>query len=348
MTAVSHPEQPPVGGHAAAAQRAAEPAGHVPAESPAEITTPLPPVPPQPGPAVQQVLPAQPHRQDQVTVGLPLLDLLAPQQTGPAWPTGAQPPARPGAPLAAPPAPVDPPGLVSGLVSGYGSSTTGPPLTFDPYAMPDYSGQPYQATPPPTGRRRRWRPGGKIVAGLAAGVLVLAVLGIWALGSSGSPVSGQQASRTAAPTSTPIRVAGGYQFTQHAARTDADCAANAYGKVADFFRATPCIKLDRALYTTTVDGRLLVASVAVVRLGTEQAATELKKLADANGTGNVSDLLRAGVRVPSGPDSLTDAGYAASRDGSSVVIAEADFADPAVHDGDLLDRVSQAAVQLGR
>jgi hypothetical protein len=342
VTAVSHPEQPSAGDQTAAVQRAAEPPGHVPAETPAEITTPLPPVPPQPG---QPSQPGQPHRQDQVTVGLPLLDLLAPQQAGPA---GAQaPPARNGPPPVGPPPPADPPGLVSGLMSGYGSTTGPPPLTSDPYAMPGYSDQPYQLAPPPA-PRRRGRPGGKVVAGLAAGVLVLAVLGIWALGSSGSPVSGQQASRTPAPTSTPIRAAGGYQFTQHAARTDTDCAANAYGKVAEYFRGAPCAKLDRALYTTTVDGRLVVVSVAAVRLGTEQAATELKRLADANGTGNVSDLLRAGVRVPNGPDALTDAGYAAFRDGSTVVIAEADFTDPAVHDGELLDRISQAAIQLGR
>lgn len=280
-----------------------------------------------------------------MTVGLPLLDLLAPQQTAPAQPAG---PSAPTVRVGPPPVPADPPGLVSGLMSGYGSTPAGlPPFTSDPYAVPGYPGQPYQAAAQPE-RRRRGRPGGKVVAGLAAGVLVLAVFGIWKLGSSGSPVSGQQASRTPAPTSTSIRAAGGYQFTQHASRSDSDCAANAYGKVAEYFRSTPCTKLDRALYTSTVDGRLVVAAVAVVRLSSDQAATELKKLADANGTGNVSDLLRAGVRVPNGPDALTDAGYAATRDGSAVVIAEADFADPALRDGELLDRISQAALQLGR
>jgi hypothetical protein len=141
-------------------------------------------------------------------------------------------------------------------------------------------------------------------------------------------------------------VAGGYQFTLHAARTDTDCAANAYGKVAEFFRGTPCTRLDRSLYSTTVDGRLVAVSVSVVQMPTEQAAMDLQKLADTSGTGNVNDLLRAGVRVPGGPDSLTDAGYASSREGIAVAIAEADFADRAVSDEGLLDRISEAALQL--
>lgn len=328
VTAVSHGQQPPEGGRpppgewtgewtaewtaeqatGPGSERAAEPAMHIPPEAPAETTAPLPAVPPQ---AVQA------HQQEHRTVGLPLLDLLAPQQTGPPQP----PPYQPQQPLPPLPPPADP----------------------GPYGAPP----PYQAMPPPPPPRRRGRPGARLVAAIGAGVLLLAVLGIWALASSGPTVPQQQGRpSSSAPASTPIRAAGGYQFTQHAARPDTDCAANAYGKVAEFFRGTPCTKLDRTLYSTTMDGRLVVASVSVVQMPTEQAATDLKKLADTNGTGNVNDLLRAGVRVPGGPESFTDAGYASTRDGATVVIAEADFADRAARDEGLLDRISEAALLL--
>lgn len=266
----------------------------------AETTQPLPAVPPAP--------PAVPGQPEHLTVGLPLLDLLAPQQTGPA--------------------------------------SQGPP-PYPPQGVPHQAGHygvPYQA--PPVRPQRLRRPGVRLVAGLAVAVLALAVFGIWALQSPPTQPAGR--SNTATAPTTAIRVAGGYQFTQSAARSDADCAANSYGKTSEFFTATPCTGMDRTLYTSTIDGRRTVISVAVVRMATEQNATELKKLVDTTGTGNVSDLLRAGVQVPGGPQSFTDAGYASARDGSAVVIVEADFADPAVNDDAALEKISTAALQLRR
>jgi hypothetical protein len=321
---VSH-DEPPDGEQPLPAERAAEPVAQIPEETPAEITAPLPPVvqaPPQSG---------RIHQQKHRTVGLPLLDLLAPEQIKPAQPSVQQPVFQP-SPVA------DQPqyGMPYPDESLYSAE---PPYTLAP---------PYPEEPPIGGPRRWGRSGVKVVAAAGVGVLLLAVLGIWALSSSTS--SGRQGQSsgqsTSSPASTPQQVAGGYQFTQHAARSDTDCAANAYGKVAEFFRATPCTMLDRALYSATVDGRLVIASVSIVRMPTEQAATNLRKLADSSGTGNVNDLLRAGVRVPGGPDSFTDAGYASTRDGASVVIAEADFADRAARDEKLLEQISQAALQL--
>lgn len=278
----------------------------VPPPTEAETTTPLPRVP------------AQAVPPEHATVGLPLLDLLAPQQAMPPQ-TGPLPPQYPG---------------------------PYPPGTPMHPGQPTRSAPPMPTVPPAPGRLRR--PGARLVIGLAAGVLVLALLGIWALGSSSKPDGASGRSSAPAPTtSSTIRVVDGYQFTRNAGRSDTDCATNSYGKVADFFRATPCSKLDRVLYTSTVDGRPAVVSVSVVTMPTEQAASDLQKLADSNGTGNVADLLRAGVRVPGGPESLTDAGYASTRDGTTVVVVEADFADPAVKDEATLDRISKAALQLG-
>ena len=244
----------------------------------------------------------------------------------------------------------------SGDPYGQQSYPSAAPLD-DPYGQQPYpsavpSDDPYGPYAPAPARmparRRGPRPGAAMVAVLGVGVLLLAVVGIWALSSSEEPRPTPPQGRTsaAAPSTSPIRVAGGYQFTERAARSDTDCAGNAYGKVADFFRTAPCTKLDRALYSSTVDGRIVVVSVSVVQMPTDQAAGDLRKLADTSGTGNVSDLLRAGVRVPEGPESLTDAGYASTQDGAAVVIAEADFADQSVRDEDLLDRISEAALQL--
>jgi len=283
----------------------------------AETTQPVPIVPPAPS-----------HQPEHLTVGLPLLDMLAPQRSGP--PTPAQP-----GDYGPPPGEYGhQPAEYARQPGEYGP----PPGDYGP--LPAY--QPMPPQPP-----RRGRPGAKLVAGIAAGVLLLTVLGVWALGSSPPPTS-QGRPSTPAPTTSAIRVADGYQFIRHAARTDTDCAANAYGKTAEFFKGTPCTGLDRALYTSTADGRPAVVSVAIVQMPNERAATDLKKIVDTSGTGNVSDLLRAGVRVPGGPDSLTDAGYASGRDGSTVVIVEADFADPAVKDDAALERVSTAALQLGK
>lgn len=335
---MSH-DQPPDGGQPLIEEPAAEPVVQVPQEEPAEVTAPLPPI------AQFPPRPSGTHQQDHRTAGLPLIDLLAPQQFEPPQPSPSMDPTEYGVP---------PYSVASAYADPY---SIAPPYSAEsgyPDA-PSYSvAPPYWAESPPGRSRRLGRPGAKLVAAVGVGVLLIAVLGIWALSTSGP--SGQQSQQgqqsrpgglsTSLPTSTLVRAAGGYQFTQHAARSDTDCAANAYGKVADFFRTTPCTSLDRALYSTTIDGRLAVASVSVVRMPTEQAAADLKKLADSNGTGNINDLLRAGVRVSSGPDSLTDAGFASTRDGATVAIAESDFADRAVQDEKLLDQISEAAVQL--
>jgi hypothetical protein len=236
---------------------------------------------------------------------LPVLDLLAPQQTA-KW----EPPQLP---------PMPPAGQ---------------------YAPP------YQPAPAPQLTRRPLLADTRVIAAIGAGVLLLAALGIWALSSSEPSPPAQSRPSTSAPASNPIRTVGEYRFTQQATRADTDCAANSYGQVAEYFRGTPCTGLARGLYSSTVDGQLVVVAVATVRMPSERAATELKKLIDTNGTGNVNDLLRAGVRMPNGPESLTDAGYASGRDGLTVVIAEADFADRTARGGKLLDQVSEAALQL--
>lgn len=296
---------------------------------PAEITQPLPVVEPVPAQPPQAARPGI----DQPTTTLPLIDLLAPQQADPsrtaALPPGAVPPG------ATPPASTPPAGMppVVAPASPIVGPATGPlPTVLGPVAGP---------APPP---RRPRQLGWPVVAIGAGAALLLGLLG-W-LAFSATPTTGRPGASSTAPT-TPIRVADGYQFTQRAAQTDTDCVGNSYGQVADFFRSTPCTRLQRYLYTSSIDGRPVVVSVSSVQMADEQAATALKKLADTDGTGNVADLLRAGVRVPGLPDALSDASYASTRNGSTVVIVEADYADPAQRADGGLERLSDAAVQLG-
>ncbi|HEY0637447.1 MAG TPA: hypothetical protein VGD67_07355 [Pseudonocardiaceae bacterium] len=330
---------------------------------PAEVTTPLPPVRQPQQPAQQPPQQSQPDHLTTALPGprtpdaLPLLDLLAPQEPPQADPYAGQ--------------------LLSGPYQAqYGQAQYGQgPYPEQAQYTPAQQGPagyghgPYDQTPHGAAQYPRQLPrprrnplaaaaggtsrGTRVVLGVGAGVVLLLVLGLVALNLSGSGGGGRTAdgdgTSGAGPTSTTtsaVRVADGYQFTQSAARTDANCAANAYGKVAEFFTATPCGKLDRALYISAVDGRPTVVAVSVVTMPDEKSATDLRTLVDTSGTGNINDLLRAGVTVPGGPAQLSDAGYASTRVGSTVVIAEADFADPATKDADALDGLSRAALQL--
>lgn len=281
-------------------------AGGVPEPAAAETTNPLPRV--------------QAHQPEHLTVGLPLLDLLAPEQ--------GQQPQEVYQPMH---------GQQYQPLAGYG-------------ALPPEAPQPVrQVRRPPS--RPPLRKSTKLVIGVGTGVLLLAAVGVWALMSSPDDTTAQQGTSgtrqsSTVPQTSAVRAVDGFQFTQSAARTDTDCVANAYGEVSEFFKTRPCAALDRVLFLTTVDGRPTVVSLAMVRMPDEAGAEALKNLVDTNGTGNVNDLLKAGVQAPGGPREFSDAGYASARDGDTVVIAEADFADPAVKDQPTLDRLSQAALKL--
>ena len=89
---------------------------------------------------------------------------------------------------------------------------------------------------------------------------------------------------------------------------------------------TDCGGLARGLYSTDVGGRPVVVSVAVADMVDADGARALRELADRNGSGNVSDLLREGVRYPGGPERLSGAQYASAVSGSTVTIVETAWA----------------------
>lgn len=210
---------------------------------------------------------------------------------------------------------------------------------------------------PPTGHRalRRHRGARRVATAAASIVLALAVAGLWA-GSEPEVIPGRAIPAgpggTAAAVSDPAgsnpaaaaRTAPGLDLAVRATRTDTDCAAHSYGRVRDFLAAHPCRSVQRALYLGTDQGEPVVVAVATVEMASETEAAQLQELADTNGTGNVSDLLREGVTFDGAPERLSDASYASRRRGPVLVIVEAAAAAGAARP---LDSLAEAALELG-
>ncbi|MET0234648.1 MAG: hypothetical protein ABW224_08425 [Kibdelosporangium sp.] len=120
--------------------------------------------------------------------------------------------------------------------------------------------------------------------------------------------------------------------TRHAA----NCAVNSYGDVRQFFVRTPCRSLDRMLFALADgQGNTVVVSVAWVTMSGSGNAGEFRKLADTQGTGNVSPL--AGGLVGVAGVKFTGRYYDSRQAAKLVVVAEVEplggTPDPALMDG---------------
>jgi hypothetical protein len=166
-----------------------------------------------------------------------------------------------------------------------------------------------------------------------AALVVLAVLSVggWLLlrgGPDAGPGSGTAAGSSAAqptaggPAAGTVQEIGGVEYTVEAVEVDDTCLGHAYGDTADFFADNDCTGLSRALYSAEIDGEPVVVSVIRVRLADTASARELRSLTDRNGSGNVSDLLREGVRYTGSPAELAGAEYASAVSGATVTIVE--------------------------
>jgi hypothetical protein len=204
--------------------------------------------------------------------------------------------------------------------------------------------------PPSTGRATR-------TALLVVGILLLvAVLGVGGLlilrdgeGSGDGSASGATptAEAPAGPQPGDVQQVDGVEYRLEAVQVDATCTGHSYGEISNFFAGTDCTGLSRALYSASLDGRPVVVSISRVRMPDTATARALQQLTDRNGTGNVSDLLREGVRYPGSPAGLSSAEYASAISGSSVTIVESSWVDPA-HAGSAaeVDVVAGAALVL--
>lgn len=129
------------------------------------------------------------------------------------------------------------------------------------------------------------------------------------------------------PMSTPsVAVSRPSGWAQRGSDDQTNCAAHAYGAVQLFFRRIPCSSVHRELDTTTRSGRAVVIASSMVTFATTADAAAYRALVTTDGTGNVSDLLREGVRYPGGPAKLPTAAFNSRQSGTRVLVAEAAYA----------------------
>jgi hypothetical protein len=123
--------------------------------------------------------------------------------------------------------------------------------------------------------------------------------------------------------------------------TDTNCAAHAYGDpVIEYLQAHPCRSVVRLLATTKVKGKRVgfaQSSLGFVGKNPQVYTTagKFRTLVTRDGTGNISDLLREGRRLPAGPTSVPspDAFTALTQD-ASVTIVDAWYLDAPTPDND--------------
>jgi hypothetical protein len=323
-----------VAASAAAAQAAvgAPPAPTPPVASP---TIAIPPASPAPTPPVAAVATPAPVQRDTVAIDGPdappsddgLGGLFANAEPDTAPPPG--PPAPRTAVFAAQPPPVAPPPVA-------------PPPTFWGPVGDDAE---------PERERTSFRT--VLLAALGLVVVVLLGVGGWFFLHGGPDGNGRT---SAAPSSAPqsqeagpqrgtVQKVNGVSYTLQTVQVDDTCSGHAYGAVAQFFSATNCTGLSRALYSAEVNGAPVVVSVSRVRMPDTTTARDLRALADRNGSGNVNDLFREGVTYPGGPEKLSGAEYASAVSGPTVTIVESSWVSPG-GDSSVVDKLANDGLEL--
>ena len=247
-------------------------------------------------------------------------------------------------------------GLFANAEPAQPSMTLVPPRTSAPPRTSVLPASPPAAQPPaaqPPGRFSYWTEESQVgevadeesgagsrkralLMGLAGAVVIAALLvGGWFVLRAGNDDDGGGSSAgsttaeatSGAPEIGAVQEVGGVTYTVEAAETDVTCLGHAYGDTADFFAENDCTGLSRALYSAEIDGGPVVVSVARVRVADAATARALRSLTDTNGSGNVSDLLREGVRYTGSPAELSGAEYASAVSGTTVTIVEAAWVD---------------------
>lgn len=126
-----------------------------------------------------------------------------------------------------------------------------------------------------------------------------------------------------------------------------DCRKQSYGTAKKYFKKHNCQRLHQVLYSRKTERGEVLSSVSTVTMPDSKQAKELKAVTDADGAGNVTDLVTAGVRLPGGTDTLKGGGYASTQRGSKVIIVESGFFDGRPYDDAFLSKISQEALDEG-
>jgi hypothetical protein len=200
------------------------------------------------------------------------------------------------------------------------------------------------------------RPRGRAALITLVALLAVAVLGVggWMLlGGQEKDGGGADAQAPASEAASPgpevgdVQAVGDTEFTVEAVDVDDTCVGHAYGDTAAFFAGADCTALSRALYSARIDAGPVVVSVVRVQMPDTAAARRLQALTDRNGSGNVSDLLREGVRYTGSPAELSGAEYASAVSGSAVTIVESAWVDEGAEGGSAeIDRIADAGLSL--
>ncbi|MCI2421455.1 hypothetical protein MOQ72_28875 [Saccharopolyspora sp. K220] len=160
----------------------------------------------------------------------------------------------------------------------------------------------------------RFSPRTKLIAAVAALVLICGVVGVW--------LTLDRPAASPPPRAAPIQRVDGVEFVQQVTTRETDCARHSFGDVQRWFEQRPCRSLTRAVFEAQVSGRPAAVSVAIVELPDQQAASELRVVADSVGTGGVTDLVTEGLGWPGGPDGFDNAAQAVQQDGNQVRIVQ--------------------------
>lgn len=139
----------------------------------------------------------------------------------------------------------------------------------------------------------------------------------------------------------------GLRVVDRATRADTECASHSFGRVQELLKATPCVALDRMLFTLTDDkGGTIVVFVAWIEFDDRDGAREFKRVEDIHGTGDITPLSGSLLQISDVP--FTARNYDSNTlDGTTVVIAEAEDVSGGFTDA-YLDDIAETAVLTPR
>jgi len=198
------------------------------------------------------------------------------------------------------------------------------PTEAPPIAPPDHATS-HPTTPAPSRVTTWWRsllmtwpPSRQTLA--IAGVLVVLLIG-------GGVALSHPSGSAATPPAAAVQTVAPNAYVVQVTNAITDCAGHSHGKAQVSFKAENCLKATRLLATGEVGGRPVLFVVSRIQMPTSEAAASIKRILDANGTGNLNDLLREGKTYPGAPVTMPISGYASLQTGTVVTVAEAGFVD---------------------
>ncbi|WP_051772598.1 hypothetical protein [Saccharothrix sp. NRRL B-16314] len=139
----------------------------------------------------------------------------------------------------------------------------------------------------------------------------------------------------------------GLRVVDQATRSDGECVPHSFGQVRELLATTPCVALDRMLFTLSDDrGGTIVVFVAWVEFDDPAQAREFKRVEDIHGTGDITPLSGSLLLMEDVPFSAVN--YESDvLDDVTVVVAETEAVSGGFTAG-YLDDTARVAVRTPR